>query len=262
MNGQRENVDDAASSIQPIRRTRLVDAVADQLREWILNGTLAPGTQLLQVELAERFGVSRTPLREAFRVLERDGLIKMSNGNKTVEVVDLTVADILDMYELREMVDGFAAAQLARAGLPPTLDDLLSGDLVCMETATLSMDLSGYAPCHTHFHTSIVESCGNRSVQELVPIVRMSSQMMVSRNLVGAYGAVLPEEAKAVLTDVIAEGNRDHRAILDAIRAGDAAAAEAAARRHIRKGMRSIRRLRDAKARTEDATEPVGSRAG
>src|SRR5262249_441304 len=138
MNAQNDAGDRAGSSpsIQRMHRTRLVDAVADQLREWILNGTLAPGTQLLQVELAQKFGVSRTPLREGFGVRERDGLIKMSNGNKTVEVVALTVPDILDIYELREMVDGFAAARLARAGLPPALDELLSADLVCMERAT------------------------------------------------------------------------------------------------------------------------------
>jgi DNA-binding GntR family transcriptional regulator len=233
--------------IQPIRRTRLVDEVADQLREWILSGELNPGTQLLQVELAARFGVSRTPLREAFRVLERDGLIRMSNGNKTVEVVVVSTADILDMYELREVVDGFAAGRLARAGLPPALDDRLSQDLVAMEGATPDVDLSAYAPCHADFHMTIIEECGNRSVRDLLPMVRMSSQMMVSRKMVEANGPVLAESARSFLIGLLAEGNRDHRAILDAIRAGDAGAAQEAAARHIRKGMRSIRQIRDAR---------------
>jgi DNA-binding GntR family transcriptional regulator len=232
--------------IKPIRRTRLVDEVTDQLREWILTGVLAPGTQLLQVELAKRFGVSRTPLREAFRVLERDGLIRISNGNMTAEVVALSVADMVDMYQLREVIDGFAASQLARAGLPPELEERLVEDLRCMEAATTALDVSGYAPCHSHFHGSIVEACGNRSVQELLPIVRMSSQMMVARSVVDANGPLASMPDQRLLVDLLDEGNRDHRAILDAIRQSDPVKAEELARRHIRKGTRSIVKLRDA----------------
>src|SRR5262249_3352383 len=162
-------------------------------------------------ELAAQFGVSRTPLREAFRVLERDGLIRMSNGNKTVEVVAVSTADILDMYELREVVDGFAAAQLALAGLSAAVDEELSRDLVAMERATPDIDLSAYAPCHSDFHMTIVEACGNRSVKELLPIVRMSSQMMVSRTMVEANGPVLADAARSFLIGLLAEGNRDHR---------------------------------------------------
>jgi DNA-binding GntR family transcriptional regulator len=238
---------DEQLQIQPIRRTRLVDEVADQLREWILSGELHPGARLLQAELAARFGVSRTPLREAFRVLERDGLIRTSNGNKTVEVVAVSTADILDIYELREVVDGFAAAQLARAGLAVALHDQLSEDLAGMEGATPEVDLSAYAPCHADFHMTIVEASGNRSVRGLLPIVRMSSQMMVARTMVEANGRALAEPARSFLISLLAEGNRDHRAILDAIQAGDASAAQEAASHHIRKGMRAIRRIRDGK---------------
>jgi DNA-binding GntR family transcriptional regulator len=125
------------------------------------------------------------------------------------------------------------------------VDEELSRDLVAMERATPDIDLSAYAPCHSDFHTTIVEACGNRSVKELLPIVRMSSQMMVSRTMVEANGPVLADAARSFLIGLLAEGNRDHRAILDAIRAGDAGAAREAAAHHIRKGMRAIRQIRD-----------------
>jgi GntR family transcriptional regulator, vanillate catabolism transcriptional regulator len=240
--------------VNPVHRTRLVDEVTAQLREWILTGEIAAGTQLLQVELSERFGVSRTPLREAFRVLERDGLIRMANGNKTLEVVSPTTEEILDKYELRECIDGFAASRLAWKGIPEDVYQALLRDIEGMEGAIATIGLSDFGLCHTHFHSAIIEACGNRSVQDLIPLVRMSSQMMVARRLIDSVSvSELPESARAMLTEALEEGNRDHRAILEAIKAKDPTAAEAAARRHIRKGMRTIRRLSD-QAVAADAT--------
>src|SRR6516165_7232404 len=97
--------------------TRLADEVSHLLRDLILRGQLAPGTPLLQVQLAERLGVSRTPLREAFRILERDGLLRISNGNKTVEVIELDRQHLIETYQVREVIDGLAARLAAAHGL-------------------------------------------------------------------------------------------------------------------------------------------------
>src|SRR5215469_15430926 len=112
------------------QRSRLADEVADILRKQIITGELGSGTQLLQIQLAERLGVSRTPLREAFRILERDGLVKISNGNKTVAVAHLGVEDQLATYEVRAVTDGLAARLTALRGLPGRLAERLSE---CME---------------------------------------------------------------------------------------------------------------------------------
>jgi DNA-binding GntR family transcriptional regulator len=109
-----------------------MDDVAERLRELILGGTLLPGQQLLQTQL----GVSRTPLREAFRLRERDGLIRTSNGNNTVEVVELTNDEIEELYDLCMVLDGLAARCVAETGM----DDALSAEI-----STALADMAGAA---------------------------------------------------------------------------------------------------------------------
>jgi GntR family transcriptional regulator of vanillate catabolism len=234
-------------NVEPIQRVRLVDDVTAHLRDMILTGELAPGTQLLQIELSEKLGVSRTPLREAFRVLEHDGLIRVSNGNKTVEVVALSPDDVLEIYELREVVDGLAARLLAQRGLNREEERALRRDLTAMEAATPSCDLGRYGTAHSHFHSMICDWCGNASVRELVPLVRRSSQMTVARQLSAsaADNRVLGEEAVQMIRVALEGGNEDHRAILEAVMSGDGKEAERQARHHIRRSMRRIEQLRD-----------------
>jgi GntR family transcriptional regulator of vanillate catabolism len=234
-------------NVEPIQRVRLVDDVTAHLRDMILTGELAPGTQLLQIELSEKLGVSRTPLREAFRVLEHDGLIRVSNGNKTVEVVALSPDDVLEIYELREVVDGLAARLLAQRGLNRDEERALRRDLTAMEAATPSCNLGRYGTAHSHFHSMICDRCGNGSVRELVPLVRRSSQMTVARQLSAsaADNRVLGEEAAQMIRVALEGGNEDHRAIFEAILSGDGKEAERQARHHIRRSMRRIEQLRD-----------------
>src|SRR5438093_10908651 len=104
-------------ALKPFERTRLVDEVTDRLRSLILDGTLPPGQPLLQISLSEQLGVSRTPLREALRVLENEGFVRISNGNNTLEVVELSPQEMVEMYELREVVDGLAARLAAKRGI-------------------------------------------------------------------------------------------------------------------------------------------------
>jgi GntR family transcriptional regulator of vanillate catabolism len=238
-------------NVEPIQRVRLVDDVTAHLRDMILTGELAPGTQLLQIELSEKLGVSRTPLREAFRVLEHDGLIRVSNGNKTVEVVALSPDDVLEIYELREVVDGLAARLLAQRRLNRDEERALRRDLTAMEAATPSCDLGRYATAHSHFHSMICDRCGNGSVRELVPLVRRSSQMTVARQLSAsaADNGVLGEEAAHMIRVALEGGNEDHRAIFEAVMSGDGKEAERQARHHIRRSMRRIEQLRDTTVR-------------
>src|SRR5437667_7461250 len=100
---------EVTTTLNVLNRPRLVDDVVKVLREKIIRGELPAGTQLLQIDLANQLGVSRTPLREAFRILENDGYLKTSNNNRTVEVVTFTAAEMRDMYEIREAIDGLAA---------------------------------------------------------------------------------------------------------------------------------------------------------
>ncbi len=95
-------------------RVRLVDEVAAELRERIYAGGYAPGTKLRQEEIADDLQVSRTPLREALRVLQSEGLVVNEPG-RGVRVVMADLTRFLAAYRLREVVDGLAARLAAES---------------------------------------------------------------------------------------------------------------------------------------------------
>src|SRR4051794_34839107 len=124
---------DELGQASPLQRVRLVDQVTDRLRSMIVSGELLPGHPLLQIQLSERLGVSRTPLREAFRILERDGLVRVSNGNQTVEVTEMTPTEITEIYQIREALDGLAARLLASTGMTAEVEKSLSQSITKMD---------------------------------------------------------------------------------------------------------------------------------
>jgi DNA-binding GntR family transcriptional regulator len=223
------------AAIPALERTRLVDDVVSRLRTMIIDGTLAPKTTLLQIELAEKLGVSRTPLREAFRVLEHEGFVRATNGNKTLEVVDLTDEEMLELYQFREVVDGLAARLAAKRGISEADFDRLNGYIEQMAALSPSRPREAVerAAAHAAFHVTIAELSDNRMVVNQIPMIRLTSQMLTRR--ISELGSAAPDTTSALL----GEGEFDHRAVLDAIKNGGGADAEALARRHIRRTMRS-----------------------
>jgi DNA-binding GntR family transcriptional regulator len=89
------------------------ESVPDRIRHLILSRTLAPGQRLVQSELAEQLGVSRTPIREALHRLESDGLVKLS-PHKGASVADLSISELKDIYSIRIAVEGYGAYLAAR----------------------------------------------------------------------------------------------------------------------------------------------------
>ena len=221
--------------LHTLPRNRLVDAVTDHLRERILAGDLAPGTALPQIELSERLGISRTPLREAFRVLEHEGLVRISNGNGTVEVGALSAVELTELYELREVMDGLAARLAARNGLPTEVLVELEGHLDTMENSSIPYEPTKFTVAHARFHALICESCGNSRMNPAPAVVRLTTS---------ALRPVIANSTRRPLNDahlaaVMNEAQRQHRAVFEAIRIRDERRAELAARRHISVTMRS-----------------------
>ncbi|MFE9327544.1 GntR family transcriptional regulator [Nocardia sp. NPDC052278] len=211
--------------------TRLADEIAEVLRRLILQGELRPGQQLLQIQLAERLGVSRTPLREAFRLLEQDGLLRISNGNKTVEVVDVDPEKLIETYQVREVIDGLAARLAARQGLSEAASRRLELSMDRMAAAadrTGGPDLAEYGVAHADFHLSVGAESGNSRLHEFESLVRVSTQIQLTRYL--QRGG---DDRSDVVRRVIEADRRQHREILVAIAQRDSAAAERAAERHI-----------------------------
>ena len=198
-------------------RIRLVDEVAQLLRERIYSGAFPPGTKLRQEQLAEQLRVSRTPLREALRVLERDGLVQSEPG-RSVRVVEADTARLLEAYSLREAVDGVAARLAAQRAQDADIERLRA-QLVRQRAAVEPWDAAAYTLANVEFHTLVMELSGNRFVMAELPLVRMTSQVFTPVALVPKA------RGKAAVSD--------HTGIVKAIARHDPEEAERLARAHI-----------------------------
>jgi DNA-binding GntR family transcriptional regulator len=204
--------------IEIVRHPRMKEGIVDHLRRAILEGKLAPGTVLRQEHLARQLHVSRTPLREALIALEREGFISIAPSG-AASVVSLDARDALEILDLREMVDGLAARLLAQRGLSAELDRELTALAKTMRTIA-ARDQHRYLVANADFHVKIVEATGHARLQQFIPLVRMSAQVVYIR--LQNQGRRLTHSAG------------EHTRVLDAIRAGDAEAAERLAREHVR----------------------------
>lgn len=228
---------DGAARMASLGRTpRLVDTVVERIRDGIITGQLPAGTQLMQVELAEQLGVSRTPLREAFRVLESDGIVRTSDNDRTVEVVTIGPDDMRDMFELREVIDGLAARLAAKHGLTP------SGERDAKQLLDeLDETSEQYVPelrnrLHTQFHELIARASRNTKVESFLPLIRTSSAalyMPVIRKLMAEKVETIEQDAS--FKEALLEAQRQHREILHAILERNPEKAEEAARSHIQR---------------------------
>lgn len=209
----------AASAIPPLLKAeRLVDQVVEHIRMPILSGEIKPGESLKQEELAGRLGVSRTPLREAFRILERDGLVEPGTRRNTVRVVELGIDDIIDLYHVRGALDS-VAARLAAERWPAAEVTALARHVTEMSNSLRPFDTSRFVDAHVAFHLGIVAASGNKTLRQLELIYRISAQMLYRR--------------MATNVERMERSNEEHRQILTAIADGDPDTAEKAARHHI-----------------------------
>lgn len=231
-----------SGKILPVaQRTRLGDEVTHRLREMILSNQIAPGTPLRQIELAEQLGVSRTPLREALRVLEYDGLLTVSNRNGTVQVADVSLENLYDMYQVREVIDGLAAKLLARVGPSKATISELRRHLRRLAHSESPYDPAMRTEAHAKLHALIAQASGNPYVASFGPLIRTSSAWL-RHPLVSDPSAVAIIENGTTysLGESMSTSDRAHAEIVDAIEERDSRRAELIARRHIRTTLKGI----------------------
>ncbi|HVW41422.1 MAG TPA: GntR family transcriptional regulator [Amycolatopsis sp.] len=220
--------------VDPVRvtpRARIVDQVVHQLREAILNHEIPPGSRLIQLELADRLGVSRTPLREALRLLEQDGLVQVSDRNRTVEVVQFSRRDFIELYAVREVIDGLAARTLASRGMDEDTEKIIGGHLAAMEAASKPLRGEDYVVAHVGFHAAIIEHCGNSRLASQLPLVRITAAALRDE-----WPRHLRQRSRTSEADglrAVERTHQEHVRIFDAIRNGDPDEAERVARAHI-----------------------------
>jgi DNA-binding GntR family transcriptional regulator len=142
------------------------DAVLAALREDIRVGVLAPGDQIVQESLAERYGVSRVPLREALKTLESEGQVTYY-PHRGYFVAELSVADLLEVYRLRALLE----AEAIRAAVPTLGDDDVAAlaDLAHdIDVASARNDLSEVTAANRRFHFAIFDAAGMPRLSRLL----------------------------------------------------------------------------------------------
>jgi DNA-binding GntR family transcriptional regulator len=137
------------------------DAVA-LLRELILSGELAPGERLREVAISERLGMSRTPVREAFRTLAAEGLVELL-PNRSVVVAELNESESIDVFAVLGTLEALAG-QLACQRMTPEQMDTLAGLQRELEQHFRNLDRAGYIRANRAIHELMVEASNNSSL--------------------------------------------------------------------------------------------------
>lgn len=207
----------------------LRDVVFNTLRQAILTGELKPGERLMEIHLAERLGVSRTPIREAIRKLELEGLVTMI-PRRGAEVAQITEKSMNDVLEVRRALDALCA-ELACDRI--TDEELESLRLACdsFEAAVRTKDAKKIAQADVALHDIIVRATGNQRLIQLVN--NLSEQMYRYR-----FEYIKDSSQHETLIE-------EHRIIYQSIVRKDKETAAAAARTHIDNQEKAIiRRIR------------------
>lgn len=192
------------------------DLVYQRLREAIERGQLKPGQRVMEVEVAEWLDVSRTPVREALRKLEAEGMLAMEPRNGLV-VSSISRQAMMELYVMREVLEGTAARLCARHASDLEIMEL--GELVKREEQ-LQGNPEALVKLNRLFHDAIHRAAHNRYLEKSLSAVNHSMWLL------GKSQMLLPERAKSA--------KAEHSELLSAIRKRDPEAAEKAARKHVR----------------------------
>ncbi|MFF4043332.1 GntR family transcriptional regulator [Streptomyces sp. NPDC001816] len=195
------------------------ERVLATLRQDIIAGRLGPGERLVERELAERFGVSRVPVREAIRALVAEGFVLFESARRTV-VRRLTPTDVKELFELREALEVYAAGLAAARVTPEALAEL-RGLLTEAATATKDGDGEAITDINTRFHDRILAMAGNSLLISVMEPVDGRLRWLTRQN----------EEWPQLLDE--------HRELYEAIASGDPDRARAHALGHVRANYRS-----------------------
>lgn len=204
-------------TIALLQSSSLTSVVQQELERRIVQGELGPGDKLNEATLAESLGVSRGPVREAFRMLEEAGLVRQEK-NRGVFVRQIPLDEALEIFDLRAMMDEAVGRQLALAITPEQLRQVRAM-VDAMERAVKTGDVDGYHLLNLEFHDTLVAFTGNRKLTTLYR--RLIKELSLFRRANLADAAMLPVSAG------------EHRAIVKAIAAGDPMAAGQAMAQHV-----------------------------
>jgi DNA-binding GntR family transcriptional regulator len=220
------------AAISPVRlmpqlkSVSLYEEVAELLRQRIFKrapGDLEPGSWIDELKLAEEYGISRTPLREALKVLATEGLVTMK-VRRGAYVTEVSAQDLTDVYHLLSLLESDAAGVVASAATDLQLAELnVLHEALEAALATHPVDTEQFFSINEQFHMRLLAIANNRWRDQMVADLR--KVMKLNR-----HNSLLKEGR-------IAESLAEHHAIMAALKARDVAATVAAMQMHFRNGL-------------------------
>jgi DNA-binding GntR family transcriptional regulator len=209
----------ATAPLAPLTRRALYQDVADRLRQQIFARELEPGSWIDEMKLAAAYGISRTPLREALKVLAAEGLVTMKVG-RGAYVTETSRDDVAQVYHLLALLESDAAARVAEQAGAAQREEL------AMLHAQLEKQVrqrDAFFATNERFHMALLRIAGNRWAEQMV--IDLRKVMKLNR-----HSSLLKQGR---LADSLAE----HRALMRAIAARDGATAARLMRAHFASGL-------------------------
>lgn len=200
--------------------------VIAEMRRRIIKGDIEPGAPLSELALAEEFGVSRTPVREALKQLQTEGLVEIRPRVGTF-VTTPSRREITELFEMKELLEGAAARLLARRGRVAEID-LLERNLREADEAVERDDRERYAELVQEFHDLLIAGADN---SKLEAHYRMLMNQLAYPRLVNTS---LSQPGRAIQSD------REHHLVLELILEKDGDSAEHVMREHVRASRRAL----------------------
>jgi len=202
----------------------LVGQIVEGLRKAITSGRLKPGEKLKEMEISKSLGVSRSPVREAFRILQVEGLVDIV-PRKGVYAHQITRKDVEDIYQLREMIEVFAG-RLSAENM--TDEDIAKLQKLWskMKSMAKKEELKGYLMAGSDFHNRLIASSRNK---------RLEAIYYGLRNSINSFRYIVHRTNEPMDSSI-----REHQAIIEALKARDKDLVEKLSREHVRKGQEKL----------------------
>jgi DNA-binding GntR family transcriptional regulator len=207
------------SSIASLAPRALYVEVAEQLRQRIFKRELEPGSWIDELKIAEAYGISRTPLREALKVLAAEGLVTMK-VRRGAYVTEVSEKDLSDVYHLLSLLESDAAGVVAATASDEQIKELQA---LHTELEKAAKNRERFFAVNERFHMRLLEIAGNRWRDQMVTDLRKVMKLNRHNSL--------------LKSGRISESLTEHRALMEALEARDAQAATQRMQEHFKNGL-------------------------
>ncbi|MFX1737446.1 GntR family transcriptional regulator [Paraburkholderia sp. A1RI_3L] len=216
-----------STDIELVRPETLRHQVENVLRQAIMSGRFAPGARLIERELCETLGVSRTSVREALRKLEAEKLVR-NVPHKGPVVAVMSREEAAELYALRALLEGFAAHEFARLASDAAIAQFGEAAKALRAQAT-AQNQSGVLEAKTALYDVLLDNCGNRLVKEIL------TSLYSRVNLLRATSLMHPDRLPSSLKEI--------DRLCKALKARDGEEAQALARQHVLNAEKAAMRM-------------------